>query len=140
MNSNKIPIINATNAGWKDTRGSKYLPVAIGVSLLDGKFMHDNNPGGWPSKAFWTGVDKDRWYKVDIAIDWDMVPRAGICPNSACRVYSIRLNDVELVFDQKFIDLARAVYQTNDKRSEIKLEINEFFGSTLVEVKSYEKY
>ena len=43
-------------------------------------------------------------------------------------------------FDQKFIDLARAVYLNNDKRSEIKLEINNHFGSTLVEVKSYEKY
>ena len=43
-------------------------------------------------------------------------------------------------FDQKFIDLARAVYFTNDKRSEIKLSINNDFGSKIVEVKSYEKY
>ena len=43
-------------------------------------------------------------------------------------------------FNQKFIDLARSVYFTNDKRSEIKLEINKKFGSTIVEVKSYEKY
>jgi len=43
-------------------------------------------------------------------------------------------------FDKKFIDLARLVYITNDKRSEIKLQINNNFGSTLIEVKSYEKY
>ena len=43
-------------------------------------------------------------------------------------------------FDQKFIDLARAIYIKNDKRSEVKLEINTKFGSELVEVKSYEKY
>jgi len=43
-------------------------------------------------------------------------------------------------FDQKFIDLARSVYFTNDKRSQIKLKINQKFGSELVEVKSYEKY
>ena len=43
-------------------------------------------------------------------------------------------------FDQKFIDLARSVYFTNDKRSEIKLEINKKFGSKIVEVKSYEEY
>ena len=43
-------------------------------------------------------------------------------------------------FDQKFIDLARSVYFTNDKRSKIKLEINKKFGSKIVEVKSYEKY
>ena len=43
-------------------------------------------------------------------------------------------------FDQFFIDLARSVYITNDKRSEIKNEINKKFGSTIVEVKSYRKY
>ena len=43
-------------------------------------------------------------------------------------------------FDQKFVDLARSVYFTNDKRSEIKLEINKTFGSKIIEVKSYEKY
>mgnify|MGYP001353164118 FL=1 len=44
------------------------------------------------------------------------------------------------IFDEKFIDLARSVYFTNDKRSEVKLEINKKFGSTIVEIKSYEKY
>ena len=43
-------------------------------------------------------------------------------------------------FDQKFIDLARSVYFTNDKRANIKLDINNKFGSDLVEVKSYEEY
>ena len=44
------------------------------------------------------------------------------------------------IFDQKFIDLARSVYFTNDKRSDVKLEINKKFGSKIIEVKSYEKY
>ena len=43
-------------------------------------------------------------------------------------------------FDQKFIELARSVYFTNDKRANIKLDINKKFGSELVEVKSYEEY
>ncbi len=43
-------------------------------------------------------------------------------------------------FDQRFIDLARSVYFTNDKRANIKLKINKNFGSEIVEVKSYEKY
>jgi len=43
-------------------------------------------------------------------------------------------------FDQKFIELARSVYFTNDKRSEVKLDINKKFGSTIIEVKSYEEY
>ena len=43
-------------------------------------------------------------------------------------------------FDKTFIDLARSVYFTNDKRSEINNSINKKFGSTIVEVKSYKKY
>ena len=43
-------------------------------------------------------------------------------------------------FDERFISLARSVYITNDKRSEIKLDINKKFGSKIVEVKSYEEY
>ena len=44
------------------------------------------------------------------------------------------------IFDQKFIDLARSVYFTNDIRAEIKSKINKNFGSELLEVKSYEEY
>ena len=44
------------------------------------------------------------------------------------------------IFDQKFIDLARNVYFTNDERSRVKSDINKNFGSELVEVKSYEEY
>lgn len=47
-----------------------------------------------------------------------------------------RAND----FGQTFIDLARAVYYTNDDRSEVKKEINVLTGSDLVEEKSYEDY
>ena len=52
----------------------------------------------------------------------------------------IRDCEKKKIFDQKFINLARSVYFTNDKRSEIKLDINNHFGSKLVEVKSYDKY
>ena len=43
-------------------------------------------------------------------------------------------------FGQDFIDLARSVYINNDKRSEIKFEINIKFNSKIIEVKSYKKY
>ncbi len=52
----------------------------------------------------------------------------------------IRLCERNKKFNQRFIDLAREVYITNDKRADIKLAINNHFGSTLVEVKSYIKY
>jgi len=43
-------------------------------------------------------------------------------------------------FDLYFIELARLVYITNDKRSELKKLINLKTKSTFVEEKSYEKY
>ena len=43
-------------------------------------------------------------------------------------------------FDQKFIELARSIYFTNDERSKIKYEINKKFGSKIIEVKSYKEY
>jgi len=43
-------------------------------------------------------------------------------------------------FGENFIKTARAVYFTNDKRSEVKRQINELTGSNLVEEKSYQKY
>ena len=43
-------------------------------------------------------------------------------------------------FDKKFIELARSVYITNDVRSRIKRNINETFGSQLIEEKSYSDY
>ena len=43
-------------------------------------------------------------------------------------------------FEQPFIDLARAVYRTNDRRAALKREINERYGSTLIEQKSYSLY
>ncbi len=52
----------------------------------------------------------------------------------------IRDSERNKTFDQKFIELARSVYFINDKRSKVKLDINNKFGSQIVEVKSYEKY
>ena len=52
----------------------------------------------------------------------------------------LRENERKKNFDQEFIELARSVYFTNDKRAKIKLEINDKFGSQIVEITSYEKY
>jgi Family of unknown function (DUF6165) len=52
----------------------------------------------------------------------------------------IRDKEAKKEFDQVFIDLARAVYITNDRRSEVKRDINLKLGSDFVEEKSYEKY
>jgi transcriptional regulator of nitric oxide reductase len=43
-------------------------------------------------------------------------------------------------FDDRFIELARAVYFTNDRRSQVKKELNLHLGSGIVEEKSYQDY
>ena len=49
----------------------------------------------------------------------------------------IRACEAQTDFGQKFIDLARAVYITNDKRAAVKKEINLLTGATIIEEKSY---
>jgi len=53
-----------------------------------------------------------------------------------------RLRDCERnkVFDDHFVQLARSVYILNDKRANIKKEINMKYGSEFVEEKSYQPY
>ena len=43
-------------------------------------------------------------------------------------------------FDDRFIELARAVYFTNDRRSEVKKKLNVHLGSQIIEEKSYQDY
>ena len=52
----------------------------------------------------------------------------------------IRLKEKNQAFDARFIELARAVYITNDRRAAVKRAINEKLGSRLVEEKSYQDY
>tara|TARA_B100001287_G_scaffold275185_1_gene282215 strand:- start:2471 stop:2857 length:387 start_codon:yes stop_codon:yes gene_type:complete len=53
---------------------------------------------------------------------------------------SIRLLEKNEDFGEQFIELARSVYITNDKRFVVKNEINKLFNSEYVEEKSYEDY
>ncbi len=43
-------------------------------------------------------------------------------------------------FNQRFIELARAVYVTNDQRADAKKRVNQHLNSTIVEEKSYQDY
>lgn len=52
----------------------------------------------------------------------------------------IRDLEREKDFGARFIELARAVYHTNDERARIKRAINEHLGSDLIEEKSYSAY
>ena len=61
-----------------------------------------------------------------------------------CELWDIedQIRDLEREknFSDKFIAVARSVYIKNDRRSELKREINIKTSSGLIEEKSYEKY
>lgn len=52
----------------------------------------------------------------------------------------LRQKEHDGIFDDEFINLARNVYKFNDRRSDIKKEINKLTGSAFIEEKSYKKY
>lgn len=52
----------------------------------------------------------------------------------------IRDHERRQCFDERFIELARAVYVTNDRRAELKKALNLKLGSDLIEEKSYTEY
>ena len=61
-----------------------------------------------------------------------------------CELWDIEDRIRDLVrskrFTEEFIETARAVYFTNDRRSVVKKKINEQTGSDLTEEKSYQEY
>lgn len=52
----------------------------------------------------------------------------------------IRAKEALQLFDREFIELARAVYVSNDERAAIKRRVSLQFGSRIVEEKSYKAY
>ena len=52
----------------------------------------------------------------------------------------IRDKERQAAFDGEFIELARSVYITNDRRADLKRQINLALHSALVEEKSYTPY
>ena len=75
---------------------------------------------------------------TDISVEWTGLREV----NAQLWDIEDRIRDKErdAKFDAEFIELARAVYVTNDERAEIKKRINTKLGSTLVEEKSYASY
>jgi hypothetical protein len=53
---------------------------------------------------------------------------------------AIRERERERDFGPRFVELARSVYLTNDRRAALKRSLNEALGSGLVEEKSYSDY
>lgn len=53
---------------------------------------------------------------------------------------ALREHERRAEFDARFIELARSVYRTNDRRAALKRQVNDLLGSSLHEEKSYAAY
>ncbi len=89
------------------------------------------------------GLLKDTWQasdysRTDISAEWARLKHI----NEQLWVIEDDIRDKERArqFDARFIELARAVYVTNDERAAVKRLINDRLGSTIVEEKSYADY
>jgi hypothetical protein len=76
--------------------------------------------------------------RVDIRSEWTALREI----NGKLWVIEDEIRDKERdqKFDARFIELARAVYFTNDERAAVKRKINDKLGSKIVEEKSYADY
>ena len=83
-------------------------------------------------------LDRLPFSRADIQQEYDELKAI----NEKLWVIEDDIRDKESVkeFDQAFIELARSVYFTNDKRSDVKRSINLKLGSDFIEEKSYEEY
>jgi hypothetical protein len=93
-------------------------------------------------------IEKERLFLSDKSIEYLKDDKIKECfdellvINSKLWVVEDILRDMEAEsrFDNEFIENARLVYKTNDKRFEIKNRINDLTNSAIKEQKSYKKY
>jgi hypothetical protein len=114
----KITILRIKAA--RITDATKLTNVRLELELLE-KTWRDSGCAGFD-------VSKDERALQDVNERlWDVEDR-------------IRDKEAKQTFDRDFIELARAVYISNDERAAIKKRINVQLGSRLVEEKSYKPY
>jgi Family of unknown function (DUF6165) len=123
------------------------VPISVGelidkLTILQIKLQNIDDPEKWKNvKAEWDILSNLPEYK-DIA--YEVAPfftNLYIVNVELWRIEDdIRECEREQNFGRRFIDLARAVYKTNDKRATIKRNINLKYGSKIVEEKSYKEY
>ena len=114
------------------------IPVSVGelldkITILQIKEKHSNN----------SYITKELNLLTDIAKFNDLYNKLFLDEllevNQKLWTIEDKLRELEKTkqFDETFIELARQVYITNDKRAAIKRSINEYYGSELFEIKIF---
>lgn len=124
------------------------VPVSPGevldkITILEIKSERMNDPAKLANVRAELTLLQDTWSK---AVREDDVVRGLHAQlkeiNESLWVIEDDIRDKERVreFDQRFIELARSVYFTNDRRSAVKKQLNLHLGSRIIEEKSYQDY
>ena len=113
------------------------------ITILEIKFERMTDPEKVANVRTELELLRENWQKV--IIDDEVIQRLHDelkSINEALWEIEDDIRDKERVkeFDERFIELARAVYFTNDKRSRVKKELNLYLGSEIIEEKSYQDY
>jgi hypothetical protein len=93
-------------------------------------------------------IEKERSFLSDKSIEYLKDDKIKECFDELLVINSklwavediLRDMEAESRFDNEFIENARLVYKTNDKRFEVKNRINDLTNSAIKEQKSYKKY
>ena len=99
-----------------------------------------------PAKVANVVIERDllaaRWYSLPGTDALNVLVAELAAINGALWQIEDDIRDCERTqdFGPKFIELARSVYKTNDRRAAVKRAINEALGSTIIEEKSYSAY
>tara|TARA_Y100000296_G_scaffold86562_1_gene126738 strand:+ start:1363 stop:1758 length:396 start_codon:yes stop_codon:yes gene_type:complete len=118
----KITILELKSDYIKDENKSKYIKYEL--QLLR-KFYHDYNSGDLPLKNQIYDL-KYKLYHINSDI-WKLED-------------NIRNKEKLREFDEEFISYARNIYKVNDKRADLKRQLNELVNSEIKEEKSYQEY
>jgi hypothetical protein len=101
----------------------------------------------------------DEAKRKNVSYEWDVLTRdlvAAVPATPELDALRAKLKEINLTlwvieddirdcerardFGPKFVQLARAVYVTNDQRAAVKRQINELLNSAIIEEKSYAAY
>ena len=114
----KITILEIKNCFVTDTQKRKLIAHELETLMDIAQSVLDTNPAIKNLKTDLYQINSSLWTIED----------------------EIRLKEKEKIFDEKFIELARSVYITNDKRAGLKHQINILLQSEFSEVKNYQPY
>jgi hypothetical protein len=143
-----FPIAKNRNVPYFPGMAELLVPISPGelidkITILEIKSQRMTDPAKLHNVRTELSLLSETWTAspfsaTDIRAEW-----AGLRDVNA-KLWDIedRIRDKERdgLFDAEFIELARAVYFTNDERATLKKKINTRLGSALVEEKSYADY